>query len=642
MRFLPRRVGILALLALLLTPIFVFAQDDASLDVVGSSIVTPLLETVASEVDAALNVNVTGTDEGFRVFCAGEADLVAATRPISAEEDAACASLSVSYLELLVGHNIAAVIGSPENTFAQCLTGSELNAVFAPSAQGQNTNWNQINPSFNDTALTVYAPTRDTLAYALLDAVVEGVGIRSDVNALASADEIISAVSADAGAIGVVPLAAAQAAGESVKILDLNAGEAGCAAPSAESVESRTYSGGQRLFVYANSAETTASDFLNALVGEAGAAAVEAAGHVAPTANAAAMNSTILSETQTGRAFSADAIDYTIPSTVSGLVNVGGSASGAEYVNALTTAFSAQYPTVTVAPAYEGEPAGVRRLCNGEIDIALVTGELSQEQQDNCAANNITPTPVALGSQTVVLVANAASDYLTCLTTDQLATIWSAASTDTVTTWNQVDEAFPETEMTLFAPSTTSVFTDLLINQTVGANGVNRVDVELNADPLYRAAAVANVEGALTYMSWGEYQDVLTNNQANVALVSVDGGSGCVEPSEASVADGSYPIASPLTLLVNNSALARPDVQAFLWYAASDAQYGLLGDAGIVGLTFADFASLRQSLQDTFAQALLDAEQSAESPEATPEATDDETAAESMPEATAEATPEGE
>src|SRR5690606_18184111 len=128
-----------------------------------------------------------------------------------------------------------------------------------------------------------------------------------------------------------VPLAAAQTAGESVKILDINTGEVGCAAPSAETVENRTYSGGQRLFVYANAAETGATDFLNALVGEAGAAAVEAAGLIAPTANAAEKNSAILSESQTGRAFSADAIDYTIPTSVSGLVNVGGSASGADY-----------------------------------------------------------------------------------------------------------------------------------------------------------------------------------------------------------------------------------------------------------------------------------------------------------------------
>ena len=239
MRFLPRRVGMLALLALLLTPFLVFAQDDASLDAVGSGIVTPLLEGVATETGTTVNVNVTGTDEGFRAFCAGQADLAAATRPISAEEDAACTSLGVAYLELLVGHNIAAVIVNADNTFAQCLTGSELNGVFAPSAQGQMTNWNQISTSFSDTPLNIVAPARDTLTYALLDTIVEGVGIRSDVNALASPDEIISAVSGDAGAIGVVPLAAAQAAGDSVKILELNAGEAGCAAPSAQTLEDR-------------------------------------------------------------------------------------------------------------------------------------------------------------------------------------------------------------------------------------------------------------------------------------------------------------------------------------------------------------------------------------------------------------------
>jgi len=51
-------------------------------------------------------------------------------------------------------------------------------------------------------------------------------------------------------------------------------------------------------------------------------------------------------------------------------------------------------------------------------------------------------------------------------------------------------------------------------------NITERLDTETNADPLYRAAATANVEGALTYMGWKDYVRALVNNQANIRPVA--------------------------------------------------------------------------------------------------------------------------
>ena len=155
-----------------------------------------------------------------------------------------------------------------------------------------------------------------------------------------------------------------------------------------------------------------------------------------------------------------------------------------------------------------------------------------------------------------------------------------------------------------------------------------RDGINVNTDPLYRAAAVGNVEGALTFMTWAEYEKVVATNQANIQLVAVGDGSNCVQPSEAAIADGSYPLSQPLKLIVKESTLIRPDVQSLLWLLASDDRYTLIQNAGLAGLNFGDLPALRDRLQNAFNEAAMAAAL------ATPEATAQATEA-----ATAEATP---
>jgi phosphate transport system substrate-binding protein len=225
-------------------------------------------------------------------------------------------------------------------------------------------------------------------------------------------------------------------------------------------------------------------------------------------------------------------------------------------------------------------------------------------------------------------LANAQSDYLSCLTTDQIATIWRAESTDSIMTWNQVSDQMPDASMTLFSPQPGSQNTDLLLLTASGASLIERIDLELDDDPLYRAAATANVEGALTFMNWFDYQDVLANDQTNIQLVEVDSGDGCVQPTLNTIRDSNYPLTRTGWLIVNKSQLTLPAVQSFLWYAFSEDNIRTFQDNGFVGIRLSDLASTRNLLNGAFNEAMLAQLQAAQA-EATAE-----------PEATAEATTE--
>jgi phosphate transport system substrate-binding protein len=640
MKYFQRLGGLLVLFTLALSPTPLLAQENTTITVVGSSVVNPIFQALAdaSEVTVDLNVTDTGTNSGLAQLCAGTADVTTATRPISVDEDANCTTNGISYIELLIGHNIIAFITNPNLTITQCLTTDNINLIFEPSAQGQVTNWNQV-PSDSpetpnpDTPLTVLVPGESTPSYTVLDQLVNGDGLRADATVGAGEAEIVDEVSQHVGTVGVVSLNSATAAGDTLRIMSLSSGEAtGCAAPSAAAVEDRLYSAANRLFVYVNRASLTklgVSDLLNFVVSSEASPLIEAAGFTAPTPAAYETNRAVLAGTQAGRQFSREVVAYEIPPDVTGEVTIGGSAIAYSYLQSVTSALTAQYPSVTPTYNVEGQPAGIRRLCNGELAIVMTYSELSSDQAANCTANDISTMTVDLGAQATVLLASTKSDYLTCLTPSQLTSIWGPTSATTITNWNQIDENFPDAKMTLFAPNLGNSAADLMLIQSSGIDLPARLDTETDDDPLYRAAATANVEGALTFMSWPDYQQVLDNQQANIHLIDIDGGNGCIQPSTETVADGSYPLARPAKLIVSQRALVRPEVQSILWFLASDDNYTLIENAGLVGLNFGDLPELRNALQGAFTEATTAVAQTPV--EVTPEAT---------AEATAEVTPD--
>ncbi len=624
MSSLQRRVGMLILIALVINPTMLFAQDATPITVVGSGIPAPLIQAFATAANANVSLDVTGTNNGFTTFCSGGADLTSAPRAISAAEESACNANGVSFLEFQLGYDIMALIANPSSDFGQCLTTDQLNALFVPSSTASN--WNEIDPTSADIPLSLIVPPDNTTPFALLDSLVEGVGLRNDLTSVADDQAVVAAVSSTPGAIGVVKLPAALAAGSQVNILDLNTTTAGCAGPSAEDAAGRTYAGAYTLYAYVNADRLTAvQPLLDAAFADDSAATVTAQGYVPAIADSLATDRQIAADVLTGRQFSKDVTAFNIPANLVGTINIAGSATGADYLKALTGAFVQQYAGVTVNQTYLGEPDGARQLCNGGVDLITAFQDLTADEQGNCAANNIATQSFDLGSQAVVILGS--GDFLTCLTTDELATVWSAASEKTVTNWNQVNASFPDLPITLVAPSVGDPYGDLLMIRSTGTEEPTREDfAETKSSAEYRATAMGNVEGAMTYMSWLDYQN--TGIQSNPQVVAIDAGSGCVAPSAASIADGSYPLTRSFKLIVNQQAMTRSEIQSLLWTIASDANYSMLQSNGYIGLSFSALPDLRDSLQQMFISAANEAAQRAlATPEPTAEATPEATAA---------------
>ncbi len=606
MKYFQRGAGFLILLAFVISPTMLLAQNDESINVAGSGIVAPLFEALsaASEVEIDVNLTVTGTSRGIADLCDGTVDVAMANRPISVDEDANCIANEIEYIELLLGHNILAFITHPDVDFTQCLTTDVIQNIFSPSAAGQVTNWMQLDAMYPETSLSVFTPQDNTAVYAILDRLTGGDGLRGDATTGETNADIVAGVSETPGALGVVNLATAITAGDSINILEVHGSEvAGCSLPSSANVENRLYTVADRLFVYANAnnLETAnVQDLLTYISGSESTATVESLGFTAPTDNTYETNLAVIEDSEIGRQFSQEVVTFDIPANVAGQIIIGGAAHIHSYLQDVATGFSGLYAGSNVEFTVEGQSAGFRRLCNGELDIAMAYDDMTTEQLENCEANNINVETLNIGTQAVVLVANAEDEFTACLTTEQLTTVWGAESTETTDNWNQVDDSFPDLDMTLFAPNAGNTYTALLFAQNEGPVDPARSDTETHHDVLYRAAATANVPGALAYMSWNDYQRVLENEQANIQLVAVDAGTDCITPNAETIADGSYPLSRTAHLVLSQPSLSRVDVQAFLWYLMSDENYPLLEESEFIGIDFSALPEIRSTLQTSF------------------------------------------
>ena len=222
----------------------------------GSSTVFPISEAMAEDFmaengDVRVTVGVSGTGGGFRKFCAGETDISNASRPVKDEELEACAENGIEPLEILVGTDALTVVTSIENDFLDDITTEELNAIWAPEAEGTITRWNQVNASWPNAPIRLFGPGTDSGTFDFFTDEVNGEEGASRADYTASEDDniIVLGVSRDANALGYFGLAYFLENDETLKAISVDGVE-----PTPENAKSGDYSLARPLYIYVNPA----------------------------------------------------------------------------------------------------------------------------------------------------------------------------------------------------------------------------------------------------------------------------------------------------------------------------------------------------------------------------------------------------
>ncbi|WP_347401225.1 PstS family phosphate ABC transporter substrate-binding protein [Microbacterium esteraromaticum] len=235
----------------------------------GSSTVAPLTEAAADlfrDEETGVNVSVatSGTGGGFKTFCAGESDISNASRAIKDEEAAECEAAGVEYTEIIAANDGLSVIVNPENDWAEDLTIEQLNTIWAPEAEGEITNWNQVDSSFPDQAITLFGAGTDSGTFDYFTDAVNGEegAIRTDYSPSEDDNITIQGVSGDIGAIGFLGLSYVEENEGVIKAVAVDG-----VMPSTETVQDGTYTPlGRPLFIYVNNAAYLEKEQVKAFV----------------------------------------------------------------------------------------------------------------------------------------------------------------------------------------------------------------------------------------------------------------------------------------------------------------------------------------------------------------------------------------
>jgi phosphate transport system substrate-binding protein len=164
------------------------------------------------------------------------------------------------------------------------------------------------------------------------------------------------------------------------------------------------------------------------------------------------------------------------------------------------------------------------------------------------------------------VVVNPANDFVACLTVPELRRIWEPGSR--VGTWRDVRAQWPAEQIRLYGPGTDSGTFDYFTEVVNGEAGASRPDYQASEDDNILVQGVAGDRYSLGYFGFAYY----TESADRLKLVQVDGGSGCIAPSDATIADGTYaPLSRPLFVYVKHDALARPEVHGFVTFLLAEA-----------------------------------------------------------------------
>ena len=241
------------------------------------------------------------------------------------------------------------------------------------------------------------------------------------------------------------------------------------------------------------------------------------------------------------------------PIELTGIVNTDGSTSMNDVMLALIEGFKSVQPGVTVNYNGSGSGSGISGVLAGSCDLGLSSRALTDDEKAEGAVENV------IAKDGVAVVVNPANP-VTELTTEQIAKIF----TGEITNWSEVggeDAVFGRDS----ASGTRSAFEEIL--------GIQDKCAYLNE---YSSTGdvignVASNPNAIGYAS-------LSAVDETVSAVSVDG----VAPTEATVADGSFPIQRPFVIVTVEGTELSEAAQAFLDYAMSADVADIIAAAGAV------------------------------------------------------------
>ena len=276
--------------------------------------------------------------------------------------------------------------------------------------------------------------------------------------------------------------------------------------------------------------------------------------------------------------------------SLSGTVTIDGSSTVYPITEIVAEEFQLANTGVQVPVAFSGTGGGFKKFCVGETDINDASRPIKAEDEGEglaCKANKVEYVELQIAIDGLTVVVNPANDFATCLTVEELKSIYGPDAPENLM-WSDVRAGFPAEPVERFMPGADSGTFDYFTEVVNGEVDAATTFATQNEDDNVLVTGVAGDTNAIGFFGYAYYAE----NEDKLQALEIDGGSGCVAPTEATINDNSYePLSRPLFIYPDvGKAKDRPELKAFVdFYLANAAE--LAAEVGYVAVPAAMLTS---------------------------------------------------
>jgi phosphate transport system substrate-binding protein len=269
--------------------------------------------------------------------------------------------------------------------------------------------------------------------------------------------------------------------------------------------------------------------------------------------------------------------------TVSGDVSISGSSTVEPISIRVAELFNDVEPGVNVDVDGPGTGDGFELFCQGTTDISDASRAIKDSEIEACESAGIEFVEIRVAIDGIAVLTNPANEAVSCLTFGDMYALvgpesqgfgnWSDGQP--IATELGSDTQLPDVPLAITAPGEESGTFDTFVEIALEDIAEERGQEDATTRPDYSSQAddnqiIAGITGSESSFGWVGYAFAVENEGA-VKPIEIDGGDGCVAPTDETIADGSYPLARPLFIYVNVAkAEENPALAAYVDYYLSD------------------------------------------------------------------------
>lgn len=251
-----------------------------------------------------------------------------------------------------------------------------------------------------------------------------------------------------------------------------------------------------------------------------------------------------------------------MPDAVSGDIVIAGSSTVFPLAERMIERFAEEGFSGNATYDSIGSGAGFERFCvAGESDIAGASRAIKDSEVESCKSIGRDPIEFRVGTDALSVVVSKENDFVTDVTTEELALIFGTA-----TNWSDVRPEWPNEPIQRFIPGTDSGTFDYFVEHVYAEDDsiiLAAANTQLSEDDNVLVQGVLGSPYAIGFFGYAYYAE----NADTLNVLAVDG----VSPTQETVDSNEYPLSRPLFLYSDASIFAeKPQVAAFVHFFLSE------------------------------------------------------------------------